>query len=68
MRVTCIDADHWKTNAPELVPKPTCHCSGLKSDPLCMRRSLPKQFGQGARVGLHASFVNAPSRPVDNAN
>ena len=66
--VTSIDADHGKIDAPELVPKPTCHCTGLKFDPLCMRRSLPKQFGQGARIGRDLTLVDSSPRLVDNAN
>ena len=68
MRMTCIDAHDRKTDPPELVPKPARHRAGLKSNAFRMRRSLTKQFGQGAQVGLHPSFVNAPAHLIDNAN
>jgi hypothetical protein len=68
MRVTSIDTDHGKIDTPKLVPKPTCHCSGLEPDALGMGRALAKQFSQGARVGLHRSLVDGPSYMVDHAH
>jgi hypothetical protein len=68
MCVPRINADHGKINALKLMPKPARHCPSLKPDALGVGGPLSQQFAQGAWVGLHPSFVNYPSRLIDNAN
>jgi hypothetical protein len=60
VRMSSVDADDGKIDAPQFMPEPARHRSGFEANAFGMRRTFSKQLSQHAGIGLCFTLKDHP--------